>query len=265
MKIYVINLDRAEDRMSKMRAQLSDLGLPFERVPAVDGSMIDRSRFPHSQRINGEIGCSLSHCAAWQALLRSTDKHALILEDDAVLSRDLASLLENTDLIPADADLLKLETTTAPTVLARMKYATVSGRQIRRLIGRHTGTAGYIISRDFAEKAIAKVARADVPVDIALFDEDAVKQAVVYQVDPAPVIQEMFASRNRNGAAYEADSLTAMLCAHEMPEKKPRPRGLKLVWREITRPFRRMYALFLPKFRFQLNHRNGRRGPVPFA
>jgi glycosyl transferase family 25 len=34
---YVINLDRSTDRLAFMHQQAERFGLPFERVPAIDG------------------------------------------------------------------------------------------------------------------------------------------------------------------------------------------------------------------------------------
>ena len=36
LRTWVINLDRAPDRLARIRGQLERLGLPFERLPAVD-------------------------------------------------------------------------------------------------------------------------------------------------------------------------------------------------------------------------------------
>ncbi len=37
LPIYVINLDRRPDRLAAIAADLDRLGLPFERIKAVDG------------------------------------------------------------------------------------------------------------------------------------------------------------------------------------------------------------------------------------
>ena len=44
LSVYLINLDRAVDRLARMTAKCDAVGLPFERVPAVDGSTLS---FPH--------------------------------------------------------------------------------------------------------------------------------------------------------------------------------------------------------------------------
>ncbi|MCV0352546.1 MAG: glycosyltransferase family 25 protein [Nitratireductor sp.] len=265
MKIYVINLDRAHERMEQMRSQLDDLGLPFQRISAVDGSTIDRAHFPLSQRLDGEIGCSLSHCAAWQELLNSSDQYALVLEDDAVVSPDMALLLDDPGLLPEDADLLKLETTMVPTGVSKKSHATVSGRHVRQLMAHHTGTAGYIVSRDFARKNIDRVSKAEFPVDIALFDDSAVNRATVYQLVPAPVIQRMFTVSYKGKPVYETDSLTAQLSDFRNSAKMSRPKGIKLVWRELTRPVKRLHNHLRPKILFHLKHKDGIHGPIPFA
>jgi GR25 family glycosyltransferase involved in LPS biosynthesis len=39
-KIYCINLDRSPDRWRFMREQFEQLGLDYERVPAIDGKVV---------------------------------------------------------------------------------------------------------------------------------------------------------------------------------------------------------------------------------
>ena len=71
----VINLDRAPHRMDVMASRLGDLGLPFERVSAVDGQElgvppwdgIDHRGYErcHGKRLRpNEAGCYLSHVKA---------------------------------------------------------------------------------------------------------------------------------------------------------------------------------------------------------
>lgn len=83
----VINLDRASDRLSQITSTLSGVGLPFDRLSAVDGaeaiqtgltaSRLGRDLYP------GEVGCYLSHLAAIDAFLKTDAQFGLVLEDDA--------------------------------------------------------------------------------------------------------------------------------------------------------------------------------------
>src|SRR5437868_10640067 len=85
-----------------MAGQLEALGMPFTRVPAVDGRLVatdakvDRLlyRRRHGRDVRpGEIGCYLSHLAAMQPFLATDAEHSLILEDDATLLPALPDVL----------------------------------------------------------------------------------------------------------------------------------------------------------------------------
>lgn len=83
-EIYVINLERREDRRNRIQATLDDLGVDFKVFKAVDGTKIDESYIkslgiktvpnyqdPYSGRqVNyGEIGCFLSHYFIWKEVI----------------------------------------------------------------------------------------------------------------------------------------------------------------------------------------------------
>jgi len=117
--IFLINLDRSADRLARCSQSLSELGLEWERVPAVDGSQLDPdwlSRLnphpaPHGEWFRrltaGELGCFLSHLRCWQLIVERDLDCALILEDDfapePILSASNLALLgknpENWDLV----------------------------------------------------------------------------------------------------------------------------------------------------------------------
>ena len=120
LKTYLINLDRAEDRLAFMKEELSRVGLSFERIPAVDGRSI---AFPipefdaavyrrcHGKRPNpSEVGCYLSHIECARRLLGSGESHALILEDDVALPADFGDLLRASLNEAETWDILRLST-----------------------------------------------------------------------------------------------------------------------------------------------------------
>jgi len=96
-KIYLINLQRRPDRLTKMRNVLEILGMEYELVDAVDGLLLKQEdldrmgikqlpeyRDPYSDRPMkfGEIGCFLSHHKIWKMMVKNRVNTALILEDD---------------------------------------------------------------------------------------------------------------------------------------------------------------------------------------
>lgn len=92
--ILLINLDRSTDRLARCAPLLDQLGLPWERVPAVEGAKLDPAELrrlnpqpaPHGEWFRGltpgEIGCILSHIKCWQLVLDRGLDCAIVLEDD---------------------------------------------------------------------------------------------------------------------------------------------------------------------------------------
>ena len=88
LPVFVINLDRRPDRLDTISGDLHRLGLPFERVPAVDARLLppedkaDRNPLMRA----GSKACMLSHGEALRRFLASESSAAMILEDDAELA-----------------------------------------------------------------------------------------------------------------------------------------------------------------------------------
>ena len=96
---FVINLDARQDRMHHMKNVQHQFGLRFDRIPAVNGKTLPIDSLPVSPFVRtslhtgkrfskihlttpGEVGCFLSHRAAWQRVMTQTQP-CLIFEDDA--------------------------------------------------------------------------------------------------------------------------------------------------------------------------------------
>jgi collagen beta-1,O-galactosyltransferase len=84
-EIYVINLERRDDRKKRIESTLDDLEISYRVVKAVDGTAIDEAfiksldiklvpnyRDPYNDRVMnyGEIGCFLSHYFIWKEVCR---------------------------------------------------------------------------------------------------------------------------------------------------------------------------------------------------
>ena len=90
---YIINLDRSKERWAYIKPQVDQLGLPVERISAVDGKALSQEEVAksvdfvtfrgfHHPPSRGTIGCSLSHIKTWKAFLESNYEYALVFEDD---------------------------------------------------------------------------------------------------------------------------------------------------------------------------------------
>ncbi len=119
MKAYLINLDRAPERLAAADAQLRAAGVAYERLPALDGRAlgwgvldprVSRFRFTlvHGRPPSlGAAASTLSHHEAYRRLLAAGEPAALIFEDDVTL--DPARFRRALDLIRSRLDPAKPE------------------------------------------------------------------------------------------------------------------------------------------------------------
>ena len=108
-KIYYINLDKSIERKAFMENQFKKLNIPITRMSAVYGKQLPpeflrkaKSQFnilTHYPNLNdGEIGLTKTYFDLWKIVTHQKEDFAIILEDDALLTKDffidLNSLLE---------------------------------------------------------------------------------------------------------------------------------------------------------------------------
>jgi len=177
MKIFLINLARRPDRLREMQRQASRLGLELTRLEAVDARSVTpppglfAPSGPLGEIPRGDQCCTLSHVAAWKEFLAGEGSHAVILEDDVVLSPGADFVLRDADWIPPHIDLIKLEHygPRGQSVLLSDLREVGDGFQLGRMQSRHTGAAAYILSRRAAEILLG-VTRFTLPVDHLMFN-----------------------------------------------------------------------------------------------
>ena len=223
MKIdcYYINLDSRPDRDLFMRRQLSALGISAIRVPASTGSDVSVANLARA-----EVGCIRSHLDAWDRLLASDADAALILEDDAILVEDVASLLRN---IEGDwFDILRLEWRRPPLLVGRQAGQLNEPYSAFRLISTISGTAAYVITRAAAARLRDRPAVLEMPFDNFLFGPTGMRGTRVHQVFPAMAIALVHDSRTTPEAESDIDSMR-----HVVP--RPRwERGLRRIHKRLA-------------------------------
>ena len=195
LPVYVINLDRRPDRLGTISGDLHRLGLPFERVPAVDARLLppedkaDRNPLMRA----GSKACMLSHSEALRRFLASGRSAAMILEDDAELASDLPAVCDSTGWWPEGTGLIKLERPNSNKSLQGPRCGqTPSGRALRRVVRWNAGSAGYLIDREAAGIFLAAFRDAAMSTDRMLFDpriSKAARRVRPVQVNP-PMIQQ---------------------------------------------------------------------------
>jgi glycosyl transferase family 25 len=188
----VINLDRSVDRLAHVQAGFARIGIPFERVAGVDASAGSPVVAP--PLTPAEVCCFLSHRICWQMIADGDDRYGAIFEDDVVFAHDAGTMLADDGWVPRDADVVKFETYFVKVRLGRQNTALDNGYSLARLIGEHMGAAGYLISREAAQKLLKGTRRLKGAVDDALFKPTLMtcSRNTIYQVMPAICAQAQF-------------------------------------------------------------------------
>ncbi|MBB6483951.1 glycosyltransferase family 25 protein [Rhizobium lusitanum] len=176
--VYLINIDRAVDRLAEIERQSREFGFRFERIDGVDGALIpreqwidvDHRRFQrrHGRTIlPGEYGCYRSHLLALRQFLAEGGETAVIIEDDVALNRDFLDRAISAREAAPTADLIKLvnHRWNGFHALAASPKGDIVGRC---LFGPQGSTACYLITRRGAERLLRSLSVMSLPWDVAI-------------------------------------------------------------------------------------------------
>jgi len=152
MDVYLINLDRREDRLKSFDMGAKLAGVRYKRIPAVDGKDLNTKKYWFSKYDvrylkRGEIGCYLSHYKAFE---KSTKDTVMVFEDDAKIPYDFWWRYKIvTKHLPDDWDIALLGTTS----LWQRKYKQKchlkwENEYWARYEGDIYGLHGYIVKRE---------------------------------------------------------------------------------------------------------------------
>ncbi|WP_214472442.1 glycosyltransferase family 25 protein [Mesorhizobium sp. dw_380] len=199
MKLLVINLDRSPDRLAHMTAEFTRIGIGFERVAGIDTKqhpdlVLQPQHAIHAIRplAGSEIACLHSHRACWTIIAQDDAPYGAVFEDDMVFSGKAGALLGDTSWVPADADVVKLETFFSRTVIQRRRTSAGHGFSMVRLRKGHPGAGGYLLSRQTARDFLQATAQVNIAVDDLIFDPIVSAGKTVYQLVPALCAQDQF-------------------------------------------------------------------------
>ena len=153
---WVINLDRAPQRLSRIAAQLRHVGIDFERLPAIDAraftaeqsAQLDAPAYRRKhgmEPLPGELGCYLSHVEVMRRMLASRAAFALVLEDDVLITERLPAALRGLMAHAERWDMVKLSAVHSGTPMRVLEVA--SGQHLAVMLSRCTGSSAYLINR----------------------------------------------------------------------------------------------------------------------
>jgi len=267
MRILVINLDRATERLAFQQAQMQALGLSFTRLAAVDISSlpqdIDEAYWNGWERPMrpAERACLISHRRAWEEIAEGTEP-VLVLEDDAVLSDKLPALLGSLE-DRRDLDHVTLETRGRKKLLAKDDIGSLP---LRRLYQDRSGAAAYILWPSGAAKLLARSARHGAIADAVIC---AAYELASFQADPALAVQlDRCAHYGLPEPITTRSSISDVSSKREKPTLSFRLRRIKAQLRmglrqlgNIIRAERRQVALRREDFAY-LEHFQGKWEPV---
>jgi glycosyl transferase, family 25 len=120
-EVFLINLDRDMDKLSRVTSILSENQIKFKRFPGIDGkeyikhiqknSHIANNITPLCQKFctPGTIGIYLTHLAIWQKIVDDGIPNALIMEDDVYPAKHAnEKIIEYWKEVPEDWDVVYL-------------------------------------------------------------------------------------------------------------------------------------------------------------
>lgn len=188
-----------------METQFERLGLVAERVGAVSTDELTRAQLAEfcspargEWRTPSELACALSHLKVLEQIEGGSAAHALVLEDDAVLSQTLSRFLAE---YSAQEDILRIETALHPVRSGPIERR-VGDIGIAKYFGGVAGAAGYIISQAAAATVIAGHWLPRLPADLVLCNSYQVASMglTVRHTDPGMCVQSYLYGDNTLGS-----------------------------------------------------------------
>ena len=176
LQTWVINLDRAPERLARIASQLQRLGLHYTRLAAVDAraltpeqhGALDEAAYRRKHGMApmlGELGCYLSHVQAMRLFLAGEEDFALILEDDVLLKDSLPAVLQGLMAHPGRWDLAKLSAVHSGTPVPYLLLA--PGYQLAVMLSKCTAASAYLVNRRAATVLVQGLLPMSLPYDHA--------------------------------------------------------------------------------------------------
>ncbi|MDN3454577.1 MULTISPECIES: glycosyltransferase family 25 protein [unclassified Psychrobacter] len=257
MKNFVISLKSATERRKHINNEFGKHNINFEFFDALTPDTA--KSYAQSLGLNlddasltsGELACMMSHVAIWKKSIDESIPYITVFEDDVYLGEDAEALLNTTYWIKSNWHIIKIEAFAKKALLSNKRNLILSGkRQVRQLMGKNLGAAGYILSTKGAKLYFDFLSNSHLqPIDEIIFDifiENNVEP--VYQLTPAICAQEMILKEHKQSLIFPS-SLEKERKQRMKAEKK---KGLAKLKRELSRiAFQAKEGMFAKEITFE--------------
>jgi len=209
MRIFAISIRRYRERYAYLSEHLHNyFGDEFEIV-GVDGRTLSNDAAAAISLSPGQIGCSLSHIAAYRRIVELGLPCALIVEDDCILPHDIHTLLAQLEKTIRPGEAIQLYNWSLQPSEFSTRNAVPVGRYGLYYPMQMSGvgsTTAYIITRQAAEKLIRVNYPVKVTADNWSFFQRHGAVSVVRILHPSPVkimpFESTIASSDQTIAAW---------------------------------------------------------------
>ena len=234
---YLINLADNTARLENSAAQFMAQTIPFERIDAVNGWALTPSEIAQNYDVAAnkthakaplvasEIGCYLSHIAAWKRIANGDAAGGFVFEDDFLADNTLAATLADLTVPQNDWDMVKLFSfDQSPKVILE---TTLGAKRLVIPYRVPTCLIGYGMTKQAAQKLLTQVPPFFRPVDEdqKFFWETGLRIALIL---PSPIV------------VGDQQTVTGTIGAQR---RKLKPKGLSVLWRALR--YRLNYTLKL--------------------
>ncbi len=254
MNVFLINLDRSQDRLTWISNRFQQLGIKPVRVPAVDGKMLsveelhywESRRHPRFVMGPGEVACFLSHRRVWETIAIGKEPWGMVSEDDIHISENITNFITSTEWLPSDANIVKAETARQRVWLSAKRTNEDLSHNLRVLYSYHGGSAAYFVRKETATWLLKETETFCTTVDQLLFNPSykIAKHLKIYQIDPALAAQDWAVDSDSLGGDHQHNSALESLLLTERNQyhgtKQPRSgKGASYIWYKLSNPIKK--------------------------
>ncbi|MFA5882577.1 MAG: glycosyltransferase family 25 protein [Acidimicrobiia bacterium] len=239
--VWVISLERAQDRRESVTQAFSTLGIPFTMLDAVDGRMLSpderrrhsrwRSLFAIGRDMTpGDVGCSLSHLRVYERMLAAGVSEVVVVEDDVQPTAALVDVLVARDALPDDWQVVTLHSLFASAGPEPLDRPALTGdHRVCTYARIPFGTQCYLINESGARRALDVAYPVRLPADELLYRRRPAGLRV-YGIEPSPVVHADFGSELGTARAGDGRGMGGLA------EKAVITAGK--AWARVTKPSR---------------------------